>query len=288
MNKHLSTLSILLICLCTPLLPAVSAEKSTGPAAMDKGSIPNPDQIKINNSVHQKNGGAAENEKSQPSIAIQDTSITRAGDGLWYWKVVIKSKVNRRVDANTAKIRIWQDGGGKRNLLVTKVYNRVINPPASAILQDIFFPYGESDSLFIELIETNQNTGNSLNMNVENIVDRNTVAMPPFGIGMIQAGYTLTNPGCFYAEVKNNSQWPILLRVVMMGGNLQHWNTVRHTENILLQGQTSQKIEHEWPFTEKGMGKFLITVETQLKNPSTGQVTWTKILEKPGNLPTNR
>lgn len=198
---------------------------------------------------------AKENEKQRPSIDFKSATITRTSTGAWHWMVKIKATQNLQVKPNTAKIRVWQNAGGKKTLLASKTYDRPINP-AYGILQNDFYPCGPSDTLDFELVELKKPSGGlTTNQGSNNVVDRATVAVPPFDIQMPTAGYAYhTEPCNLYAYLQNKSPLPMRVRVVMRAGDFQHWTTVRHQEEVLLKGNSETKVKKDWTFTKKGGG----------------------------------
>ena len=234
---------------------------------------------------------AKENEKQSQSIAFQSATIYRLSTGEWRWDVKIKATQNRQVPADTAKVRVWQNAGGKKILLATRTYNRPINP-GYGILVDKFFPSGESDTLDFELIELKEQSGGvTTNQDANNVVDRASAAVPPFGITMPKFGYSYNpEPAYLYCYLNNNSQWPMRVKVVMRAGRTQYseyLHKIRHQEVVLLEKGSQTKIRKDWTYTDKGYGYFRISTEAQLLDPATGKVVWTEIIEHQGNLPTN-
>ena len=238
-----------------------------------------------------------EDQRKGPSIAFKSATITRTPIGTWHWEVRIKATQNLQVKPNTALLKVWQNAGGKKTLLASNVYDRPICP-SEGILQNDFYPSGSSDTLDFELIELKPSTEGAksksskeervkLTKSTLKIVDRATVAVPPFDIRLAMAGYQhQPDPAHLYALVQNKSPLPMSVQVVMKAGDHQHWTTVRHRETVLLPGGNSEtRIVKDWTFTEKGGGFYLITVEAQLKDPATGEVKWIPIQKKEGNLP---
>lgn len=226
-------------------------------------------------------------KKQRPSIEFKSTTITRTSTGAWRWEIKITSPQKVQVEPNTAQVLVWQNAGGKKILLKRGIYDRPIYP-AYGIFQSSFYPSGESDTLDFELIERTKTTkGLTSNQDNNKVVDRATVAVPPFGIEMPMAGYAYhTEPHNLYAKLQNKSPLPMKVRVVMKAGDYQHWTTVRHQEVVLLAGNSNAEVRKNWDFTAKGGGYYLITTEAYLLDPATGKPKWTEIRSKKGNLPT--
>jgi len=230
---------------------------------------------------------ASENEKQLPSIEFQNVKTERLSTGEWRWDVHIKATQNRQVAPNTARVRVWQNAGGKKRLLATRTYDRPINP-GYGYLVDAFFPSGESDTLDFELIELNPtSSGLTSNQNANNIVDRASSGVPPFGITMPKYGYSyVKEPEYLYCDLKNDSAYPMKVRVVMRGGEQSVWTTVRHREVVVVKSGEYKRVQKFWTHTEKGYAYFRISAEAQLLDPNTGKVTWTEIIGYKGILPT--
>ena len=232
---------------------------------------------------------ANENEKQRPSIAFQSVKTMRLSTGEWRWDVRIKATQNRQVAPNTARVRVWQNTGGKKTLLATRTYDRPINP-GYGMLVDRFFPSGESDTLDFELIELKPcSSGLTSNQNANNVVDRATSGVPPFGITMTKYGYSYhPEPAYLYCYLKNDSAFPMKVFVVMRGGKQSSWTTVRHREKVVVKSGETLKVQKYWTHTEKGYAYFKISAEAHLLDPKTGKVTWTEIIGHKGILPTLR
>ncbi len=256
------------------------------PSVQHTKAKPDPAREVAPKSADQQRGARPEEAKAAPTVAIRQVSITTTEDGLWRWQVEFIPTISRRIEPNTVKVKVWQNADTHPMLVDTRVYDRPVIPPAGGRLQNAFFPCGFEDSLLFELIEVKP--GGALNPNADQVVDRKTAAMPPMNVEIGQYGYTLTDPGTFYVGLKNKSAWPLLVRVVIRGGKLIEWTRVRHTEHLILPANAEKGVRHVWPFTDKGMGKYMYQLETQFKDASTGKVLWKEIEHKEGNLPTNR
>jgi hypothetical protein len=230
---------------------------------------------------------ASDNEKQLPSIEFQSVKTKRLSTGEWRWEVHIKATQNRQVAPNTARVRVWQNAGGKKRLLATRTYDRPINP-GYGLLVDRFLPSGESDTLDFELIELKPtSSGLTTNQNANNVVDRATSGVPPFGITMKKYGYSYhPEPAYFYCDLNNSSAFPMRVRVVMRGGKQSTWTTVRHREKVVVKSGETLRVRKDWTHTEKGYAYFKISAEAQLLDPETGNVTWTEIIGHKGILPT--
>ena len=231
----------------------------------------------------------AETGKRQPTITFKDAVISRNSKGRYTWQVRIKAAVNRQVPPNTAMLSVIQNAGGKLILLETRTYDRSINP-RYGLLRNDFYPATASDTLIFELIELNPSADKlQVGVNTKNVVERKTVTVPDFGIQMSRFGYSYhPEPAYLYADLKNTSSLPMRVRVVMRAGELSEWTKIRHTEVVLLQKNASTQVKKYWTFTDKGRGWFQVEVETQLLDPKTRKVIWTKILDpQKGTLPTN-
>ena len=231
-----------------------------------------------------------EYEKQRPSIEFHSVKTKRLSTGEWRWEVHIKATQNRQVAPNTARVRVWQNAGGKKSLLATRTYDRPIYP-GPGILEARFFPSGESDTLDFELIELKQPSGGlTTNQDMNNVVDRATVAVPAFGISMPKFGYSYhPEPSFLYCDLKNTSQWPMRVKVVMRAGrskNNEWLNTVRHQEKVVVKSGETTRIQKYWTHTEKGYAYFKISAEAFLLDPTTDKVIWTEIIEHKGTLPT--
>ena len=228
-----------------------------------------------------------ENEKQRPSIEFHSVKTKRLSTGEWRWEVHIKATQNRQVAPNTARVRVWQNAGGKKSLLATRTYDKPINP-GSGLLVDRFFPSGESDTLDFELIELKQpSAGLTTNQDTNNVVDRETSGVPPFGITMTKYGYSYhPEPAFFYCDLKNSSSFPMTVRVVMRGGVENMQTTVRHREKVVVKSGETIQVRKYWTHTEKGYAYFKISAEVQLLDPKTGYLTWTEIIGHKGILPT--
>jgi len=230
---------------------------------------------------------AEEIGKQLPSIEFKSAIIKRTSTGYWRWEVKITSPQKQTVAPNTAQILVWQNAGGKRTLLERGIYDRPIYP-SYGMFQNEFYPSGESDTLDFELIERTKTT-RGLTSNQDKVVDRATVKVPPFGIEMIQSGYSFAQePAHFSANLKNSSPWPMRVRWIIQAGGLSHWTNEINNEVVLLQGNSNIQVQKNWSFTEKGAGYYKIIAKLQLLDPATGKVNWTEISSKKGNLPTNR
>ena len=230
---------------------------------------------------------ANENEKQLPSIEFHSVKTKRLSSGEWRWVVHIKATQNRQVAPNTARVRVWQNAGGKKRLLATRTYDRPINP-GGGLLVDRFFPSGESDTLDFELIELKPtSSGLTSNQDANNVVDRASSGVPPFGITMTKYGYSYhPEPAYLYCYLKNTSAFPMRVKVIMRGGKQSAWTTVRHQEKVVVKSGENMKVQKYWTHTEKGYAYFGITAEVQLLDPNTGNVTWTEIIGHKGTLPT--
>ena len=235
----------------------------------------------------QKTGSTAQEiGKQRPSIEFESTTITTDSKGRWYWNVKITSPQNVRVEPKTAQIMVWQNAGGKRTLLQRAIYTPPINPGRYGMFQKSFYPSGESDTLEFVLIERRKTT-RGLTANQDKVVDRATVAVPPFGIEMTYSGYSWAKePAHFYAELKNSSPRPMRVRWVIQAGGLSHWTDVIHNEVVFLQKNSTLLVNKDWTFTENGAGYYKLIVKMQLLDPATGEVKWIEIISKKGNLPT--
>ena len=253
----------------------------------DKISAPEKPRTKIFQPVDPRRGAQAEDKKAAASIAIRDVSITRTVDGLWRWQVEFMSTISRRIEPNTVKVRVWQNAHAQPMLVDTRVYDQPVIPPAGGMLQNAFFPCGTEDALLFELMEVKAG-GNGLSSNAENVVDRKTAALPPLDVKIEGHRYTLVKPREFVVGLKNNSPWPLLVRLVLRGGELSAWTRIRHTEHLILPANATQGVRHAWEFTDKGMGQYMCQLETQFKDPATGKVLWKEIEHQTGNLPMNR
>ena len=232
---------------------------------------------------------ANENEKQLPSIEFQSVKTKRLSSGELRWEVHIKATQNRQVAPNTARVRVWQNAGGKKRLLATRTYDRPINP-GYGLLVDRFFPSGESDTLDFELIELKPtSSGLTSNQNANNVVDRASSGVPPFGITMTKCGYSyVKEPAYLYCYLKNDSAYPMRVQVVMRGGKQSSWMTERHREVVVVKSGETMKVQKFWTHTEKGYAYFRISAEVQLLDPNTGNVPWTEIIGHKGILPTLR
>jgi len=232
---------------------------------------------------------SSENEKQLPSIEFQSIKTERLSTGEWRWDVHIKATQNRQVAPNTARVRVWQNAGGKKRLLATRTYDRPINP-GYGYLVDAFFPSGESDTLDFELIELNpSSSGLTSNQDANNVVDRASSGVPPFGITMTKYGYSyIQEPAYLYCLLKNDSAFPMKIQVVMRGGEQSSWTTLRHREVVVVKSGETMKVQKFWTHTEKGYAYFRISAEVQLLDPNTGNVSWTEIIGNKGILPTLR
>ena len=245
-------------------------------------------QPTVTNPTQKTRSTAQEVGKQLPSIEFKSATITRTSKGAWHWEVKITSPQKVTVEPNTAQVLVWQNAGGKKTLLERGIYDRPIYP-AYGSFQNDFYPSGPSDTLDFELIERRKTTkGLTSNQDSNNVVDRATVAVPPYDIQMPLAGYAhSTEPYSLYAQVQNKSPLPMNVRVVMKGGDLQHWITVRHKEVVLLNGNSTAEVRKDWSYTAKGAGYYMISTEVFLLDPATGKPKWTEIQNKKAPLPTN-
>lgn len=283
-----------LFCIAVLLLSGILIIPSGGSAA-DPAKPPvwtNTNELKnvkpiVPNPGQKTKSTAKEVGKQLPSIEFKSATVTRTSTGAWRWEVKITSPQKVTVEPNIAQILVWQNAGGKKTLLARKTYDKPIYP-AYGIFRNDFYPSGESDTLDFELIERTKTTkGLTSNQDNNNVVDRATVGVPPFGVEMPMAGYAhSTEPHNLYAKLQNKSPLPMKVRVVMRGGDFQHWTTVRHQEAVLLEGNSNAEVRKNWAFTAKGGGYYLITTEAYLLDPATGKPKWTEISSKKGSLPT--
>lgn len=235
----------------------------------------------------QRRGSRGEDGKAAPSVAIREASITRTADGLWRWQVEFSPTISRRIEPHTVKVRVWQNAHAERMLVDTRVYDRPVIPPAGGMLQNAFFPCGPEDALLFELIEVKAG-GDGPSPNAENVVDRRTAALPPLDVKIEGHRYTLTDPRGFSVGLKNDSPWPLLVRLVLRGGPMSAWTRIRHTEHLIIPARATAGVRHAWEFTDKGMGKYMCQLETQFKDAATGRVLWKEMEHQEGNLPMNR
>lgn len=276
-----------ILCLLTVQIPFGLGQAPAAQKTADKTAVPEAPRTKILQPVDSRRGAQTEDKKAAASVAIRDVSITRTADGLWRWQVEFSPTISRRIEPHTVKVRVWQNANAQPMLVDTRVYDRAIIPPAGGRLQNAFFPCGPEDELLFELMEVKAGA-DGLSSNAENVVDRKTAALPPLDVKIEGHRYTLVEPREISVGLKNNSPWPLLVRVVMRGGALSAWTRIRHTEHLILPAHATQGVRHAWEFTDKGMGKYLCQLETQFKDPATGKVLWKEIEHQEGNLPMNR
>ncbi len=287
MKNFLCILILFLSCLLIVPVDGSAADSVQAPVWNNSNTIKNikPEQT---NTQRQMRSPVEQNEKQRQSIAFKSATIKRNSIGEWLWEVKIKATQNRQVAAGTAKVRVWQNTGGKKTLLETRTYDRPINPEYG-ILSNSFFPSDLSDTLYFELIQLTPSTGGSnLSTNTKKVVDQATAEVPPYDIQLINTGYdSYSEPGYLHATLKNDSTWPIKVHVVMRAGVYEHWTTIRHKEVVLLKGGgETVEVRKDWPFTKKGGGYYFVSVNIALLDQATGKVKWTEIKNQKGVLPT--
>ncbi len=276
-----------ILCLFAMHIPFGPGQASALQQITDKAAPPVAPRARSLPPGDPQRGARGEDQKASPSVTIREVSITRTADGLWRWQVEFGPTISRRIEPHTVKVRVWQNANAQRMLVDTRVYDRPVIPPAGGRLQNAFFPCGPEDALLFELIEAKAG-GDGLSLNAENVVDRRTAALPPLDVKIEGHRYTLTDPRGFSVGLKNDSPWPLLVRLVLRGGPMSAWTRIRHTEHLILPANATGGVRHAWEFIDKGMGKYMCQLETQFKDAATGKVLWKEIERQEGNLPMNR